>query len=83
MKRILIILIALHSTIVPLLAQSLSEKYNKERPVVVVCDWDKPPYEFLDGNGVPAGSNIDVLNAVMEELNLPVKYVMKEWSMVW
>ena len=80
MKRILIILIALHSTIVPLLAQSLSEKYNKERPVVVVCDWDKPPYEFLDGNGVPAGSNIDVLNAVMEELNLPVKYVMKEWS---
>ena len=80
MKRILIILIALQSTIVPLLAQSLSEKYNKERPVVVVCDWDKPPYEFLDGNGVPAGSNIDVLNAVMEELNLPVKYVMKEWS---
>lgn len=80
MKRILIILIALQSTIVPLLAQSLSEKYNKERPVVVVCDWDKPPYEFLDGKGVPAGSNIDVLNAVMEELNLPVKYVMKEWT---
>ena len=80
MKRILFILIALQTTIVPLLAQSLSEKYNKERPVVVVCDWDKPPYEFLDGNGVPAGSNIDVLNAVMEELNLPVKYVMKEWS---
>jgi signal transduction histidine kinase/ABC-type amino acid transport substrate-binding protein len=47
---------------------------------VVVCDWDKPPYEFLDDKGMPAGSNIDVLNAVMEKLNLPVKYVMKEWS---
>ena len=80
MKRILFILIALQTTIAPLLAQSLSEKYTKDRPVVVVCDWDKPPYEFLDGHGVPAGSNIDVLNAVMEELNLPVKYVMKEWS---
>ncbi len=80
MKRILFILIALQTTIVPLLAQSLSEKYNKERPVVVVCDWDKPPYEFLDDKGMPAGSNIDVLNAVMEKLNLPVKYVMKEWS---
>ena len=80
MKRILIILIALQTTIVPLLAQSLSEKYNKERPVVVVCDWDKPPYEFLDDKGMPAGSNIDVLNAVMEKLDLPVKYVMKEWS---
>ena len=80
MKRILFVVIALQSAIAPLLAQSLSEKYDKERPVVVVCDWDKPPYEFLDGHGVPAGSNIDVLNAVMEELNLPVKYVMKEWS---
>ena len=80
MKRILFILIALQTTIVQLLAQSLSEKYNKERPVVVVCDWDKPPYEFLDDKGMPAGSNIDVLNAVMEKLNLPVKYVMKEWS---
>ena len=80
MKRILFILIALQTTIVQLLAQSLSEKYNKERPVVVVCDWDKPPYEFLDDKGMPAGSNIDVLNAVMEKLDLPVKYVMKEWS---
>ena len=80
MKRILFILIAIQTTIVPLLAQSLSEKYNKERPVVVVCDWDKPPYEFLDDKGMPAGSNIDVLNAVMEKLDLPVKYVMKEWS---
>ena len=80
MKRILFVVIALQSAIAPLLAQSLSEKYNKERPVVVVCDWDKPPYEFLDGHGMPAGSNIDVLNAVMEELNLPVKFVMKEWS---
>ena len=63
MKRILIILIALQSTIVPLLAQSLSEKYNKERPVVVVCDWDKPPYEFLDGHGVPAGSPLLLRNS--------------------
>ena len=47
---------------------------------MVVCDWDKPPYEFLDDKGMPAGSNIDVLNAVMKELGLPVKYVMKEWS---
>ena len=62
------------------MAQALSEKYNAERPVVVVCDWDKPPYEFLDDKGQPAGSNIDVLKAVMRELELPVKFVMKEWS---
>ena len=61
-------------------AQQLSDKYTKERPVVVVCDWDKPPYEYLNDKGQPAGSNIDVLNAVFRELKLPVKFVMKEWS---
>ena len=61
-------------------AQSLSGKYNANRPVVMVCDWDKPPYEFLNDKGEPAGSNIDAIKAVMEELGLPVKFVMKEWS---
>ncbi len=61
-------------------AQLLSDKYNEERPVVVVCDWDKPPYEFLNDQGEPAGSNIDILRAVMKELGLPVKFVMKEWT---
>ena len=80
MKRILFILIAFQLSLVTSLAQSLSEKYNKDRPVVVVCDWDKPPYEFLDDKGMPSGSNIDVLSAVMRELGVPVKFVMKEWS---
>ena len=61
-------------------AQPLTERYTKERPVVIVCDWDKAPYEFLKGQGQPAGSNVDVMTAVMKELNLPVKFVMKEWS---
>jgi len=48
--------------------------------VVIVCDWDLPPYEFLNDNGEPAGINIDVVKAVMNELGLPYKFVMKEWS---
>ena len=51
-----------------------------KRPVVMVCDWDKPPYEFLNSNGEPAGINIDVMRAVMKEIDIPVKFVMKEWS---
>ena len=73
------ILLFLHSFI-PAAAQQLSDKYNAQRPVVVVCDWDKPPYEYLNDKGQPTGSNIDVMNAVMKELKLPVKFVMKEWS---
>ena len=80
MKRLLFILIACHLSLMAAHSQSLSDKYTKERPVVVVCDWDKPPYEFLDDKGQPAGSNIDIINTVMKELGLPVKFVMKEWS---
>ena len=61
-------------------AQSLNSTYNAQRPVVIVCDWDKPPYEFLDDKGRPAGSNIDVLEAVFKQLNIPCRFVMKEWS---
>ncbi|MBQ8655766.1 MAG: transporter substrate-binding domain-containing protein [Prevotella sp.] len=54
--------------------------YDSQRPVVVVCDWNKAPYEFLNDHGDPAGSNIDILNAIFKELNLPVHFVMKEWG---
>ena len=61
-------------------AQQLTEKYNAQRPVVVVCDWDKPPYEFLNDQGEPAGSNIDVLTTLFDELNIPYKFILKEWG---
>ena len=61
-------------------ASGLAERYDKEHPVVVVCDWDKAPYEFLNDYGHPAGSNVDVLTAIMKQLGLPVSFVMKEWG---
>ena len=80
MKKILLILFTIHCSLFTVVAQPLSEKYNAKRPVVMVCDWDKPPYEFLNDQGEPAGSNIDAMRAVMKELGLPVRFVMKEWS---
>ena len=59
--------------------QDLTKRYTQARPVTIVCDWEKPPYEFLDDEGRPAGSNIDVMRAVMGGLHLPVRFVMKEW----
>ena len=80
MKKILALFFIFHLSLLISNAQSLSEKYNEKRPVVMVCDWDKPPYEFLNSNGEPAGINIDVMRAVMKEIGIPVKFVMKEWS---
>jgi hypothetical protein len=62
------------------MAQQLTETYTKQRPVVIVCDWDKAPYEFLNDKGQPSGSNINVMQAVMDKLNLPCQFVMKDWS---
>lgn len=58
----------------------LSKRYTKERPVTVICDWDKPPYEYLNNSGIPAGSNIDIMSTILKELNLPHRFVMKEWG---
>ena len=66
----------------PASAQSepLTSRYNSNRPVIVSCDWDKPPYEFLNDKGQPTGANVDILEAILDELNLPYRFVMKEWS---
>ena len=82
MKRLYtyIIMLLLSATATRSMAQQLTETYTKQRPVVIVCDWDKAPYEFLNDKGQPSGSNIDVMQAVMDKLNLPCQFVMKDWS---
>ena len=62
-------------------AQALTDRYRKLRPVVLVCDRENSPYEFLNSKGEPAGINVEVIKAVMEELDLPCTFIMKEWIM--
>ena len=82
MKRLYtyIMILLLSATAIRSMAQQLSDTYTKQRPVVIVCDWDKAPYEYLNDKGQPSGSNIDVMQAVMKELKLPCRFVMKDWS---
>lgn len=82
MKRGLLALAA--SLLVPFVAMAqdsdLVSRYTANRPVTIICDWDKPPYEFMNDKGQPAGSNIDILKSIMEELKIPCRFVMKEWG---
>lgn len=55
-----------------------SARYNEQNPLVIVCDWDMPPYEFLDDNGQPAGFTVDLLDVILPKLNIPYVYEMKE-----
>ena len=54
-------------------------EYTDEHPLIVVCDWDFRPFEFLDSEGLPAGYNIDVLDMIFDRLDIPHKFVMQEW----
>ena len=80
LRRMLTMLVLL-AAVMQTSAQALTERYDKKRPVVIVCNRDHPPYEFLNEQGDPTGSNVDVIKAVMKELKLPYKFVMKEWMM--
>lgn len=56
--------------------------YTAERPLIIVCDWDKPPYEFRNDAGQPAGFNIDVLTEILDDMGIPYQFRMNEWSNV-
>jgi PAS domain-containing protein/ABC-type amino acid transport substrate-binding protein/anti-sigma regulatory factor (Ser/Thr protein kinase) len=54
-------------------------EYSEERPLIIVSDWEFPPYEFRNDRGEPDGYNVEVLDLILNHLKIPHKYVMKEW----
>ena len=62
----------------PLLAQK--RVYDEQHPLIIAGDWDKPPFEYQNDKGEPAGFNIDVIRAIMEELDIPYQFMLKEWG---
>ncbi len=74
-------MVALLLPLVPAAAQQpLANRYTSQRPLLIVGDWDKPPYEFLSDDGRPSGTHIDILTTICRELGIPYKFVLKEWS---
>ena len=79
-QRYISITLLLIASVLQTAAQALSDRYTRHHPVIVACHWDNPPYEFLNNEGEPAGINVDIVKAVMHELDLPCLFIMKEWS---
>jgi signal transduction histidine kinase/ABC-type amino acid transport substrate-binding protein len=82
MKRsiILYILLALFIAIRPSVMSAKDfYEYTEERPLIIACDWDFRPFEFLDSEGEPAGYNVEVLDIILNRLEIPHKFVMQEW----
>lgn len=54
------------------------QKFTKEHPMKVLCDWNYPPYEYVDDNGQAAGFNVEVINRILSLLAIPHKFIMQE-----
>ena len=80
MARVVAILFTIYYSLftIPAEAQQLRE-YTQERPLVIVCDWEFPPYEFSNNKGKPDGYNIDMYDMIFHRLKIPHRYVMQEW----
>ena len=83
MKRIILIAVLLLTATLQMTARSRAfDKYTKQRPLVIATDWEFPPYSYLDNKGKLQGYNIDVLNKVLENLQIPHVYRAMEWTHV-
>ncbi len=48
--------------------------------IIVGCDNNYPPYEFINKSGLPDGYNIDLIKAVAAESNLDIEIRSGVWS---
>ena len=76
--KVIAILFTFHLSLVTSSAKE-SFGYTKEKPLVIVSDWDFQPFEFLNNDGKPSGYNIEVLDLILNHLDIPHKFVMQEW----
>ncbi|MBQ9666455.1 MAG: transporter substrate-binding domain-containing protein [Bacteroidaceae bacterium] len=54
--------------------------HESDHTLVIASDWDKPPYEFRNDMGNPAGFYVDVLTTILDELEIPYRFQMLEAS---
>lgn len=77
-KIILLTCLTVLCSILPTEAQWARE-YTEDHPLVIVSDWEFPPYEFRNDNGEPDGYNVEVLDLILNNLKVPHRYMMQEW----
>ena len=77
-KIILLTCLTVLCSFLPAEAQWARE-YTEDHPLVIVSDWEFPPYEFRNDNGEPDGYNVEVLDLILNNLKVPHRYLMQEW----
>ena len=75
---LLISLLTAFCNILPAEALFIRE-YTEDRPLIIVCDWEFPPYEYRNDKGDADGYNVTVLHTILSKLKIPHRFEMKEW----
>ena len=73
-KKMILLTCLMLCSLLPAEAQWVRE-YTEERPLIIVSDWEFPPYEFRNDNGEADGYNVEVLDLILNTLKVPHKYV--------
>ena len=77
-KKIILLTCLMLCSLLPAEAQWARE-YTEDHPLIIVSDWEFPPYEFRNDNGEADGYNVEVLDLILNNLKIPHKYLMQEW----
>ena len=77
---VLTALFTIHFSLFTATAQQIHE-FTEEQPLVIVSDWEFPPYEFSNDKGEPDGYNVEILDIILDRLHIPHRFVMQEWYM--
>ena len=62
------------------LAQAENLGYTKFKPLKIGLDLDYAPLEYVDGNGLPQGLDVELTQALMKRLNIPYTYSPNSWE---
>jgi len=54
--------------------------YTKSNPLIFGIDIDYPPLQYLDGEGVPRGFDINFTKKLMKRLDIPYTYAPNSWQ---
>ncbi len=65
-----------------LLAFFSYKSYGNSKKIIVSGDYDYPPYEFLDNNGRPAGSNVELFCAIADVMGINYELKLGPWKEV-
>lgn len=53
---------------------------NNLNTIKFAGDYNHPPYEYIDENGSFKGFNIDIINAIANEMDLKIEIIPMEWK---